>query len=287
MNLGTRELRCLLALDDQRSFTDAAIQLGISQAAVSRILSRLEQTVGTRLVARTTRSVSLTEAGERFAAHARRALAEIDAALDAARSQPLGIRLGYAWSALGSHTPALHRRWLERTDGAGLRLVRHNSPDAGTLDGIADVAVVRRLPSSTAGLAWVEVGTESRVCVCAADSSWGDRASVSLAEIGSRTLAVNARTGTTSAALWPAGRAESSTIETDDVDEWLDVIVSGSAVGVTSVATSHHYPRTGIRYLPIPDAPPLTVWLVWPRDTEHPLTGAFIELVTELYRQTP
>jgi DNA-binding transcriptional LysR family regulator len=286
MNIGTRELRCLIALDEERSFTDAAILLGVSQAAVSRILARLEADLGTKLVARTTREVRLTDAGERFLAHARRALAEITAGVQAAVDPGAAeFRLGYAWSALGSFTLPLFRKW---DDGGAarppLRLVRRNSPDAGLLDGRSDVAVVRRIPEPSEAYEWAEVGHEQRVCVCSADSEWGRRESVTLAEISTAPLAVNPRTGTTSDALWPDGRPNSHTVTTDDVDEWLDLIVSGAAVGVTSIATAHHYPRSGIRYVPVSDAETLPVYLLWLAGAAHPSTTELVATVRELYR---
>src|SRR3989442_15223813 len=75
MNMELRQLRCLVAIAEAGSFTDAAIDLGISQAAASRTLASLESALGVRLLRRTTREVTLTPAGSRGLAHARRALA--------------------------------------------------------------------------------------------------------------------------------------------------------------------------------------------------------------------
>ena len=75
MSIELRQLRCLVAIAEAGSFTDAAIDLGISQAAASRTLASLEAALGVRLLRRTTREVTLTAAGGRVLAHARRALA--------------------------------------------------------------------------------------------------------------------------------------------------------------------------------------------------------------------
>ncbi len=53
MGLELRHLRCLVAIVDSGTFTDAAIDLGISQAAVSRNLMALERALGVRLLHRT------------------------------------------------------------------------------------------------------------------------------------------------------------------------------------------------------------------------------------------
>src|SRR6476659_2552864 len=60
------DLRAFLAVAKERSFTRAAAQLGVSQSALSHTVSGLEARLGLRLLTRTTRSVSATEAGERL-----------------------------------------------------------------------------------------------------------------------------------------------------------------------------------------------------------------------------
>ena len=50
MDVEVRQLRCLLAVVEEGTFTDAAIELGMSQAAVSRNISGLEHVLGVRLL---------------------------------------------------------------------------------------------------------------------------------------------------------------------------------------------------------------------------------------------
>jgi DNA-binding transcriptional LysR family regulator len=75
-----RQLRYLVALAEERHFTRAAAREHIAQPALSQQIRRLEDEVGLPLVQRTTRRVTLTDAGELLVARARRVLAEIDAA---------------------------------------------------------------------------------------------------------------------------------------------------------------------------------------------------------------
>ncbi|SRR6266508_630478 len=63
---------------EHRSFAAAARRLGRSPTAITRAISELEARLGVRLLNRTTRAVSITEAGERFLAGARRVLADLD-----------------------------------------------------------------------------------------------------------------------------------------------------------------------------------------------------------------
>ena len=59
-------LIAFLAVARERSFTRAAAQLGLSQSTLSHTIRELEERLGVRLLTRTTRSVSPTEAGERL-----------------------------------------------------------------------------------------------------------------------------------------------------------------------------------------------------------------------------
>jgi DNA-binding transcriptional LysR family regulator len=60
------DLRAFVAVARERSFTNAAVKLGVSQSALSHTIRDLEERLGVRLLSRTTRSVSPTEAGERL-----------------------------------------------------------------------------------------------------------------------------------------------------------------------------------------------------------------------------
>lgn len=75
------QLALFLVVAQQRSFTRAAAQLGISQPALSRAMRNLEERLGVRLLARTTRSVSPTEAGEHLLRVIAPRLEEIDSEL--------------------------------------------------------------------------------------------------------------------------------------------------------------------------------------------------------------
>ncbi|TPK21892.1 LysR family transcriptional regulator [Mesorhizobium sp. B2-5-9] len=87
------ELTAFLAVAREKSFTRAAAKLGVSQSALSHALRTLEERLGVRLLTRTTRSVSPTEAGERLARTVGPRLDEIEselAALSALREKPAG-----------------------------------------------------------------------------------------------------------------------------------------------------------------------------------------------------
>ncbi|WP_120521831.1 LysR family transcriptional regulator [Arthrobacter celericrescens] len=285
MDIEFRQLRCFVAVVDEGTFTDAGISLGISQTAVSRNLAVLEEHLGVRLIHRTTRSVSLTEAGERAVAHARRVLAAV-VGLERAVEGGGRLRLGYTWSALGRHTSELQRRWAAECPDTELELVMDNSPTAGLLEGACDVAILRRVPAAGLAVRQLElrrIGAEKRYCAMAADDPLAGRRSVGLAQIADKPLAVDVRTGSTTLELWPAESRPAKTFEIHSVDDWLTLISSGRARGVTAEATAHQYRRRGLVYRPVRDAPPVPVHAAWVKGGLPAVGRKLIGLLEELY----
>src|SRR5688572_8768977 len=90
-------LSAFLTVAEERSFTRAAKQLNISTSGLSHAIRRLEEQIGVRLLTRTTRSVSPTDAGEQLLAHLRPALADIRGtltSLSGLQTTPIGrVRL--------------------------------------------------------------------------------------------------------------------------------------------------------------------------------------------------
>ncbi|MDH2345824.1 LysR family transcriptional regulator [Bradyrhizobium sp. SSUT77] len=80
-----QELAVFVRAAEGGSFSKAARELGLSQPSVSRIIGELEARLGVKLLLRTTRSITVTDAGALFLTRAREVLADIEDAEDAAR----------------------------------------------------------------------------------------------------------------------------------------------------------------------------------------------------------
>src|ERR1700727_2712944 len=97
------ELAAFAAVAEHRSFTRAAAQVGIALPTMSQTIRSLEDRLGVRLFNRTTRSVALTEAGERLLAEVQPILDGIDHAVESVnsfRDKPIGtLRLAVDRSA--------------------------------------------------------------------------------------------------------------------------------------------------------------------------------------------
>jgi DNA-binding transcriptional LysR family regulator len=131
-------LSAFLVVAEERSFTRAAARLGTSQSSLSQTVRRLEARLGLRLLTRTTRSVSPTDAGLRLLERLRPAFDQIDAELDALgefRGAPSGsVRITTSQHAAETLLwPALRRVLADYPDIA-LEL----SIDSGFRDIVAD-----------------------------------------------------------------------------------------------------------------------------------------------------
>ncbi|PTR27947.1 LysR family transcriptional regulator [Pseudomonas sp. GV085] len=88
------EMQIFMAVADEEGFAAAARRLNISPPSVTRAIAAMEERIGTQLLSRTTRSLHLTEAGQRYLEDCRRILSEVDEAEEAAAGS-FSIPCGY------------------------------------------------------------------------------------------------------------------------------------------------------------------------------------------------
>jgi LysR family transcriptional regulator, transcription activator of glutamate synthase operon len=156
-----RQLRYLVALADERHFTRAAAREHVAQPALSQQIRKLEEEVGVALVERTTRKVSITDAGELLVARARRILSECNAAhaeLEALR----GILTGHvsvgAMHTMGPVDVSLALAiFHQRHPGVELTVLEQSSEELAEMlrDDVLDLAylsVTERIESHGLGL---------------------------------------------------------------------------------------------------------------------------------------
>lgn len=121
------DLEAVIAIAKRGTFRAAAIELGMSTTALSHAIGKLEAGLGVRLFNRTTRSVSLTDAGRLFVEQVGPALQDIHGALDAVRSQretPSGtIRINAAPFAAREIITPLVLEFLRRYSEMNIDLV--------------------------------------------------------------------------------------------------------------------------------------------------------------------
>ena len=171
------DLLAFLAVAQERSFTKAAAQLGVSQSALSHTIRGLEARLGLRLLTRTTRSVAPTEAGERLLTTVGPRLEEIEAelaALSALRDKPAGnIRITTGehaaetilWPALGKLLADYPDIKVELTVDYGLTDIVAERYDAG----------VRLGEQVAKDMIAVRIGPDMRMAVVGAPSYFAER----------------------------------------------------------------------------------------------------------------
>src|SRR6218665_2751950 len=148
MNVSLRQLRVFQAVAVHASFTRAGAQVGLTQPAVSRCLTELEQQLGLKLLDRTTREGVLTEAGRSLAARLDRVLDELDTMLLDVRglaTQRQGrVRVSSSPTLSANLLPACIARCRSEHPGLELVLLDRIQHDAlaGVLAGEVDFGVV-------------------------------------------------------------------------------------------------------------------------------------------------
>jgi DNA-binding transcriptional LysR family regulator len=285
MTVELRHLRAFAAIADRGSITRAAAALHVSQPALSRTLAALEAHLGVALVDRSTHHLALTGDGVAFLAKVRVALQVVDDSLDVGRLHHWPLRLGHTWAALGEATTPLLRRWERRFPRTPLELHRIDEPTAGLATGAVDVAILRG-PVEAPGLASRLLTTEPRVAALPVDSPLASDTTLRLVDLAGNPLVLNTVSGTTRIELWPEDTRPGPTVAVSNTDDWLATIAAGRGVGVTPAATPRMYANAGVAFVPLSDAPPVDVWLVWRDPPTHPLVPDLVRTALEVVAGT-
>src|ERR1700733_7904111 len=170
MDVHGRDLRYFVTVADELHFTRAAERLFVSQPALSKQVRMLERQVGAPLFERDRRGISLTPVGAALLPHARRMLAEWDAAWEAAdrakSQQRATLVVGMSTSpGRGGLLPAIRSRFTAAHPEARVNLhqVSWDDATAGLADGTADVAFVWLPVPDPGRYTWVVVAQEPRL----------------------------------------------------------------------------------------------------------------------------
>jgi DNA-binding transcriptional LysR family regulator len=301
--LEVRELRYFTAVAQELNFSRAAERLGIAQPPLSKAIRQLEAKLGVRLLERTTRRVTLTEAGRVLLEQGGAALDLVAAA--ARRAQRAGQpvpRLVVAAKAgdapLLQEILEVYRAAAEPPESPPPEVVITGWGEPATMlrDGRADVALVRS-PFDGRGLDVEPLRTEARVVALAAGHRLAGRRRVPLAELAGEPVPYAPDTDEQAAAYWAGRDPESLAAAWDgqreparprlgprvgDFAQLLEVVALGQAVAFLPASLAERHPRGDVVYRPVDELSPSTLVVAWPQTSRSLAVAAFVRAAAEV-----
>lgn len=292
-----RQLQAFLAVAEELHFGRAAERLHIAQSPLSQMIRSLERELDAELFARTTRSVQLTAAGTALLAPARVIAAQVDVARTVVRSTASGetgvISVGFGGASGYTVISQLTRALEDRYPGIELDL-RPQTYTGEVLDlvsqGLLDMGIVG-LPVPD-DVATETVRHESLMVALPTSHRLATRDTLAPVELaGERFVVYPAAHGSivrdaTFAVCASAGFAPVIAREAPDPYSLLALVGVGVGVAVV-VASTTNIAVSGVRYVPLQNAPVLPIALAWRRDNPAPAVHRVVEVLRAADAPTP
>ncbi|MFW0790210.1 LysR family transcriptional regulator [Gordonia sp. CPCC 205333] len=285
-----QQMRYVIAIAEERSFTRAAERCFVVQSSLSHQIKALEHELGVVLFARTSRRVELTEAGEAFLAGARASLDAAErAALDAAAAtgQIRGnLTIGVIPTVTAIDIPAMLGDFRAAHPAVRIRLRGGGSEQfiAGIAEGSIDVAVLG-LPETTipTNVSTRQLTKERLVAVVNSDHRVASRRRLRLEDIAEETF-VDFPEGTpgrapSDLAFSAAGLTREVMFEAMNTDMILNLVRQGLAVTLLAPAVVPDDPR--LISIPVVGGPIRIEYLAWSDFNPSPAAVAFLGLLED------
>lgn len=298
MDVDLRQLRYFVAVAEELHFSRAAERLRLDQPTLSRHIRRLEERLGTKLFERTTRRVTLTDAGEAFLDKARDVIDAAESAVNAARDAAAGragvLRVGMMVQVAEPLRSAAFNLFEDRHPDVELKPMSYPfvDPSCGLESRETDVALVW-LPIVHPEIETEPLFEEPRYFIVANNHPLARRRAIRREDVederfftwpDSWGLSETAMAWGDFFQLQPKldGTRRTAGAEVRDEDEWLDTLVRGRAISTAPASAKVYYPWPGIKYIRAEGIDPAVVAVAWRRDEKNPLVTKFVEIVREL-----
>lgn len=277
----TRELRYFVAVAEELHFGRAARRLGIAQPPLSRAIQQLERRLGAELLTRTSRSVTLTEAGAVLLREARAALDAVDAAERRTRRAATG-HPGLVLVAKAGASAELLAKLLDAyaaEPGAvpvDVQLTGIAQQERLLRDGRADVALLHRPFDSTSGFDTEDLSTEGQVAVLPAGHPLSTRRDLRMADVTDHSGLPLPR--------WPGADGsypDGPGPEVRDHAQLLQLIALGRATAVLPGSCRSQL-RGDLAAVPVIDAPTVTTVIAWPPHSRSRALAGLVRAATRL-----
>ncbi|MEU5308229.1 LysR family transcriptional regulator [Streptomyces sp. NPDC021562] len=280
----TRELRYFVAVAEELHFGRAAERLGIAQPPLSRAIGLLERRLGATLLERTSRAVTLTDAGSVLLREARAALDAVAAAERRTRRAALaatghpGVVLATKAGASGELLAKLLDAYAAEPDAVTVDLLLCGIGEQEHMlrDGRADVALLHLPFDSTAGLDTEELLTENQVLVLPAGHPLTTRPHVRMADVTDLPGLPLPR--------WPRPDGtypDGPGPQARDHAQLHQLIALGRACWVAPESCRTQL-REDLATVPVLDAPPVTTVIAWPPHSRSRAVAGLVRAATAL-----
>ena len=266
------QLRIFAAVAENLSFTRAAEVLFMTQSGVSHQISRLEQSIGAKLLTRQARTVSLTSAGKVLLEHSRRVFVALDDAVSAARlaSNPDSgvLRIGASVTACQYILPEALREFRESFPEYSLRITPGDGPVVarGLLDGALDLGILVKHDRQPK-LMYHELFNDELGFIVSPLHPWAQANKVNRRELSSQRMILYGRQSTTFRLVEQyfvrAGVELRDWIELGSVEAIKELVKLGLGIGVAGKWTAkNEISNRSLVWLPLPGASVRRAWCI-------------------------
>jgi len=291
MTIETRQLRYFIAVAEENHFGRAADRLRIAQPPLSQQIKQLEQSLGTPLITRTTRSMQLTPAGEILLSRGRRIIDELDALEKTISRVGEGleglVKVGFTGAATYGIMPNVVRETAKKFPGLELE-VSGELLTPGLVSGLEnhqyDVAILRP-PVVSSDVTHLVVKSERLVAAVPAQSDLANRDELSMSDFNGRDFVsypANSAVAQALTASWL--RQKTVPVITQSVSETstlLSLVAAG--VGISLVPESATSIQIGgTVYVPVKDAPQAQLAIAWRKNEASPAVLKFIPFLEDV-----
>jgi DNA-binding transcriptional LysR family regulator len=286
------QLRCFVAAAEELHFGRAAQRLDMLPSALGRFIRLLEEDLGTRLMTRTTRSVTLTDDGAILLKQARALLAQADALAATfrthGRKQASTVRVGAIDSAAAGLLPMLLHDFRARRPDVTVQLVEDKTlrlvPQL--LSGRLDLAFVRPPESTNKRLEFLFLFHETAVVAVSDRHPFASKKRLTIADLGDQPLIVPERRSRPHShdltmKLFAEAGLEARIVQIANEKQTIVNLVSAElGVAIVPKWTSRMAAR-GVRYvrLAASDMNKLPLAVAWARGTRDPIRDDMLDML--------
>ena len=290
MIVDPRLLRSFVLVAEERHFGRAAARLGIAQPPLSQQIRRLEAQLGTELVDRSSRPITLTAAGEAMLVEARLALSHADRAVTAARRAAGGhvgqLHVGAMQAAMQVVVPPVLRAYRARYPDVAVSLLEAGSAEqiARLLEDRLDVGFVRGMLDEPA-LEVEPVAEDPLAAALPAGHRLAGADAIDVAELAGEPLVLTARRGAPTtyadaiATLREHGVEPRHVHETETIQATLALVAAGFGFSLLPASFVTRGPAA-VTFLalrgPVPHRP---LTMAWRPANDRPIVRALLSVV--------